>query len=130
MNAPLYVEAYNRRRAGWLFLREPVTEYASATEPARPERSEPESVADWKQVHEQLGQLRKERAAHERDVCRWLLAAERLGAHARAGYASLPEYADRLIGLSARETEERLRVGRAMAELPRLDAALASGQLR
>lgn len=130
MNAPLYVEAHNRHLPRWLLVREPLSEYASATAPARSEEAEPESVSDWKQVHERLVLLRKERAAHERDVCRWLLAAERLGAHARAGYASLAEYSDRLIGLSARETEERLRVGRAMAELPRLDAALASGQLR
>src|SRR5690606_3494799 len=31
------------------------------------------------------------RAAHERELCRWLLAAERLEVHRRAGYASLAE---------------------------------------
>jgi 5-methylcytosine-specific restriction endonuclease McrA len=48
---------------------------------------------------------------------------------ARAGYASLREYADRVVGLSGRETEERLRVGRALAELVELDRALGSGEL-
>jgi hypothetical protein len=49
--------------------------------------------------------------------------------HARAGYASLREYAERVIGLNARQSEERLRVGRALADLPLLDAALAAGEL-
>jgi len=81
-------------------------------------------------VHERLASLGKARAAHEREVCRWLLAARRLGAHARAGYASIREYAERLLGLSGRQTEERLRVGQALTELPGLDRALASGELR
>jgi hypothetical protein len=54
---------------------------------------------------------------------------ERLGVHARAGYASLREYAERMLGLKGRQTEERLRVGRALALLPALDGALASGTL-
>src|SRR5687767_13636158 len=33
-------------------------------------------------------ELARARATSERDVCRWLLAAERIGAHARAGFAS------------------------------------------
>jgi hypothetical protein len=130
MNAPLYFKVYEQRPSSWLLACEPRSpEDSSASQPAQT-IAEPEKVADWKQVHEHLLQLRKNRAAHERDVCRWLCAAERLGAHACAGYASLCEYADRLIGLSARETEERLRVGRAISLLPLLDAALASGQLR
>src|SRR6185436_13554939 len=61
--------------------------------------------------------------------CRWLLAAERLGVHTRAGHASLREYVERVVGLSARQTEERLRVGRALRVLPKLDAAFAGGEL-
>src|SRR5690606_36922214 len=63
------------------------------------------------------------------ELCRWLLAAERLGVHTRAGYASLREYADRVVGLNGRQTEERLRVGRALAALPGLDGALTTGEL-
>jgi hypothetical protein len=87
------------------------------------------TAAQWARVHAALVDLGRQRAAHERDVCRWLLAAERLSVHARAGYASLREYAERVLGLKPRQTEERLRVGRALAELPLLDAALASGEL-
>jgi hypothetical protein len=90
---------------------------------------QPETVEDWKRVHARIAELGAARASHERDLCRWLLAAERLGVHARAGYASLREYAARVVGLSGRQTEERLRVGRALAELPGLDDALAGGKL-
>ena len=41
------------------------------------------------EVGSRLVSLGKDRAAHEREVCRWLLAAQRLGVHARVGYASL-----------------------------------------
>ena len=96
--------------------------------PSPPEGA-PETVSDWGRVHARIVELGAARARHERELCRWLLAAERLGVHARAGYASLREYADRLVGLTGRQTEERLRVGRALAELPRLDRALAAGKL-
>jgi len=89
----------------------------------------PETIADWKRVHQHIAELGVARASHERELCRWLLAAERLGVHLRAGYASLREYAGRVVGLSGRQTEERLRVGRALAELPVLDEALAAGRL-
>jgi hypothetical protein len=95
-----------------------------------PAEVQPETASNWTSVHERLASLGKDRSAHERELCRWLLAAKRLAVHRRAGYASLREYAERLIGLSGRQTEERLRVGRALSELPLLDGALASGKLR
>ena len=78
----------------------------------------PEQVSDWGLVHERIVGLGKDRAKHERELCRWLLAAERLGVHARMGCASLNEYAERVVGLTARQVEERLRAGRALMRLP------------
>ncbi len=104
-----------------------MTSYGERPKPIPP--TEPETVSDWALAHARIVALGKERAGHEREVCRWLSCAERLGVHARAGYASLREYAERVLGLAARQTEERLRVGRALAELPALDGALASGSL-
>ena len=89
----------------------------------------PETIADWKRVHQRIAELGAARASHERELCRWLLAAQRLGVHVRAGYASLREYAGRVVGLSGRQTEERLRVGRALADLPAVDEALSTGGL-
>ena len=102
---------------------------ARAPAPSGASTTAPEAASDWKQVHGQLVSLGKTRAAHEREVCRSLLAALRLGVHARVGYASHVELAERLLGLNGRETEERLRVGRALDTLRLLDAALASGEL-
>ena len=36
---------------------------------------EPENATDWSRVHERLAALGKDRAVHERELCRWLLAA-------------------------------------------------------
>ncbi|MEQ9318073.1 MAG: HNH endonuclease signature motif containing protein, partial [Polyangiaceae bacterium] len=65
----------------------------------------------------------------ERELSSWLVAAERLGVAQRCGMASLFEYADRHLGLSHGQTEERLRVGKALAALPSLDRAFAQGTL-
>ncbi len=46
-------------------------------------------ASDWKLVDERITELGVERAAHEHEVCRRLLEAERLGVAARVGFASL-----------------------------------------
>ena len=92
-------------------------------------RAEPETATDWAVVHERMLDLGVERAAHEHELGRWLRAAERLGVHARTGHASLHEYVERILGLARRQVEERLRVARALDELPELEEALASGKL-
>jgi Holliday junction resolvase RuvA-like protein len=125
MNAPLHVRSYAVRSAALLLAREEPSSYRAGEPPP----VEPETASDWAEVHDRIVTLGGDRARHERDLCRWLLAAERLGVHKRAGHASLREYADRVVGLSERQTNERLRVGRALVTLPRLDAALASGAL-
>jgi hypothetical protein len=58
-----------------------------------------------------------------------LLRAERAGAHARLGYASFREYAERLFGHSPRLVQEKLRVAEALEELPLLSGALEHGKL-
>jgi hypothetical protein len=120
MNAPILPIATYR-------YREPVAVVRACEEVSS--YGEPETTTDWVRVHERIVALGRERAGHERLVCRWLLCAERLGVFARCGYGSLREYAERMLGISARQTEERLRVGRALARLPELDGALASGKL-
>jgi hypothetical protein len=132
MNSQARAVSYRTGRAFPLHvIREDVATGPEARRQASaPPGVEPETATDWAFVHERLVSLGKERAAHERDLCRWLLAAERLAVHRRAGYASVREYAERIVGLNARQTEERLRVARALAGLPLLDAALAAGELR
>jgi hypothetical protein len=135
MNAPIRLTSYRTgHRAPILVVREETStpqERPVNEEPLTEARSEvePETVADWGVVHRRITELGVERARHERELCRWLLAAERLDVPARAGHASLAEYAERVVGLKGRQTEERLRVGHALAGLPLLDGALARGEL-
>jgi hypothetical protein len=86
-------------------------------------------ASDWKQVDERITELGVERGAHERELCRQLLEAERLAIPSRVGFASLREYSERRLGLNGRQTEERLRVGRALVDLPALEEALSTGEL-
>jgi hypothetical protein len=129
MNAPILLESYRQLPSLTLLVREEVSSYPSSTAETAEEPTplEPETALDWTLVHERIMALGKERAGHEREVCRWLSCAERLGVHRRAGYASLREYAERMFGLRGSQIEERLRVGRALASLPEMDRALASG---
>ena len=133
MNAPLSFDVYTKpeffdfhaigESPSLVACEEPGPRYGREREGA------PETVGDWRLVHARVVELGAVRAGHEREICRWLLAAERLGVHTRAGHASLREYAERIVGLNGRQTEERLRVGRALAGLPVLDEALATGEL-
>ena len=100
MNSSPHAIAYRRPRLHLLRLRE-------ETSTSGPPDVRPEVTSDWTRVHERLASLGKDRSAHERELCRWLLAAQRLAVHARAGFASLGEYAERLVGLNGRQTEER-----------------------
>jgi len=84
---------------------------------------------DWRELDARITELGRERSAHEREVCACLLSAERLAVPKRLGFASLREYALRRLGLDGRKTEERLRVGRALEELPGLGEALEKGEL-
>jgi hypothetical protein len=120
MNAPLFARGHGCN-PNWLVVAEETSTYGVSPEP--------EDATDWTLVHARIVELGRARACHERELCRWLLAAERLAAHRRAGYASVAEYAERTVGLRPRQTEERLRVGRALRGLPLLDAALAAGDL-
>ncbi len=126
MNAPLHPTVFRIDTPLELLFANERTRNAYV---ATSDELEPDNVSDWICVHERIVQLGIERAARERELCRWLLAAQRLAVPRRAGYASLHEYAERTIGLNERQTEERLRVGRALAGLPELDGALARGEL-
>jgi hypothetical protein len=86
-------------------------------------------AAPWRQAHEELVRLAATRAGLDHEEGRWLLRAERAGAHARLGYASFREYAERLFGYSPRLVQEKLRVAAALEELPLLSGALELGKL-
>jgi hypothetical protein len=86
-------------------------------------------AAPWRQAHVKLVRLAATRAGLDHEEGLWLLRAERAGAHARLGYASFREYAERLFGYSPRLVQEKLRVAAALEELPLLSGALEHGRL-
>jgi hypothetical protein len=74
-----------------------------------------------------LGTLAAQSRAHELELARWLLRAEAAAVHRRFGCASLAEYVERRLGLGARELREKLRVARALEDLPATAEALRTG---
>jgi hypothetical protein len=86
-------------------------------------------VMDWEIAHREVVVVGKLRAKHEHAVCRALLRALRADCWKALGLGSFYEYAERFAGLTPRQTEERLRVAVAFAELKGLEAALAGGAL-
>jgi hypothetical protein len=86
-------------------------------------------AVSWRRAHEELLRLATERAGLDFEEGRWLLRAFRSGTHARLGYGSFQEYAERLFGYGPRATQEKLRVAEALEELPKTATELQSGRV-
>lgn len=80
-------------------------------------------------LHQRLLDIAAERSASDLKLGACLLEAQRVGLHVALGYGSFAEYVERLFGFSRRQTEERLRVARALDALPRMTGALGAGHL-
>src|SRR6185295_3179074 len=59
---------------------------------------------------------------------RWLREAEALQIWRPLGMVSALDYLERVLGYAPRTAQDRLRVARALGDLPRLEAAFASGR--
>ncbi|CAN5887517.1 hypothetical protein BH11MYX2_BH11MYX2_30290 [soil metagenome] len=91
-----------------------------------------ESVApsyDWKFVHEQLLSIAQRRGALDAEEARWLRAAERVEIWKPFAMVNMVDYLERVVGYAPRTAQERLRVARALANLPELTDALRTGEL-
>ena len=80
-------------------------------------------------VHESLVAVAKKRAALDYEQGRLLLIAERIGLHGLQGHATFLEYVERLFDCGPRDAQERLRVARALAQLPPVGEALRDGRI-
>ena len=87
------------------------------------------ATVEWEVAHREVVSVGKARAQHEHALARALLRALRADCWKALGLGSFFEYAERFVGLTARQTEERLRVASAFEELPGLEGALAGGRL-
>lgn len=94
-----------------------------AFEPPRP--GEPR----WCTVDRALRNLAQRRAALDADEARWLREAEVLEIWHPLGMVSAQDYLERVLGYAPRTAHDRLRVARALGDLPGLTAALAGGAL-
>jgi len=80
-------------------------------------------------AHQRLVSIARRRAADDVGMLEPLLTAFETRVHEVLGLASFAEYCDRLFGWGGRATRERLRVARAMRELPEMRARWAAGEL-
>jgi hypothetical protein len=99
-----------------------------ASSSRRPHASSDASPA-WLVIDRALRTLAGRRAALDAEEARWLREAERCEIWRELGMVSVLDYMDRVLGYAPRTAQERLRVARALGELPVLSEALASGRL-
>ena len=80
-------------------------------------------------VHTELVALCQQLKVAERRAAELLVEVDADRLYRDLGHASLADYAVAELDLHARKAEELLRIGRKLAELPRLDQAFAEGQV-
>ena len=85
--------------------------------------------AEWARVDQKLRGLAARRAALDAEEARLLRYAEEVKLWRGFGFGSLLEYMERAMGYAPHTAGERLRVARALAELPLLEDALERGAL-
>jgi hypothetical protein len=92
-------------------------------------RTASDNRTDWKVVDQTLRSIAQRRASLDADEARWLREAERLRIWRPLGMVSALDYMERVLGYAPRAAQDRLRVARALGDLPVLESALSSGQL-
>jgi hypothetical protein len=85
--------------------------------------------SSWLQVHEHLVMLARKRAGLDWEEGEYLLRAFDSSLHVRLGYGSFVEYVERLFGHSPRLTMEKIRVAKALADLPEMSRELRVGKI-
>jgi hypothetical protein len=83
----------------------------------------------WVAVDRALRDLGRRRSALDAEEARWLREAERVRVWVPLGMASAIDYLERVLGYTPHTANERLRVARALGELPLLTDAFARGDL-
>jgi hypothetical protein len=82
-----------------------------------------------RQLHEHLVSLKNKRHALEADELTYLLEAEESRLYWRRGHVTMVEYMERELRYSAHAAHERLRVARALVDLPKIREEFARGEL-
>src|SRR5437868_4009876 len=87
------------------------------------------AAADWRVVDRALRAIRQRRTALDAEEARWLREAEALEIWRPLGMVSALDYLERVLGYAPRTAQDRLRVARALGDLPRITGALAADEL-
>jgi hypothetical protein len=87
------------------------------------------SSLDWRTVDRALRGIAQRRAALDAEEARWLREADRLQIWQPLGMVSAIDYLERVLGYTPHAANERLRVARALGELPALTEAFSCGEL-
>ncbi len=87
------------------------------------------SNLDWREVDRALRSIALRRGALDAEEARWLREAERLHIWRHLGMVNALDYLERVLGYTPHAAQERLRVARALEDLPALTTAFASGEL-
>ncbi len=90
---------------------------------------EREHRAEWARVDRKLRGIAGRRAAMDAEEAQLLREAEELKLWRAFGFGSLVEYMERALGYAPHTATDRLRVARAIGELPRIAEALEQGEL-
>jgi hypothetical protein len=87
------------------------------------------SRVDWRRVDRELRAIASKRAALDAEEARWLREAERLQIWRPLGMVSALDYLERILGYTPHTARERLRVAKALADLPAIGESFAGGEL-
>ena len=80
-------------------------------------------------VHQRLLALAARKHAYDVEEGEWLILGQSMRVHEMFGYSSFIEYLERVFGYTPKMAVERLRVARALAELPKTRTAVAEGAI-
>src|SRR3954466_1988033 len=83
----------------------------------------------WRALDQKLRGIAKRRAALDAEEAALLREAERIEIWHELGYVSIADYLERVLGYGPKAGQDRLRVARALADLPELTEALSCGEL-
>jgi hypothetical protein len=96
---------------------------------AAAEAWERQHAVEWARVDQKLRGIAARRAALDAEEANLLRYADELKLWRAYGFGSLLEYLERVMGYAPHTAAERLRVARAIAELPLITEALERGEL-
>jgi hypothetical protein len=120
--ATLHSHAKSERDNGrrMVMLRDAVEESGVEVDPAVMWAPEHQAAAEprWRTVDRALRAIKQRRAALDAEEAQWLREAEALQIWRPLGMVSALDYLERVLGYALRSAQDRLRVARALGDLP------------